>query len=220
MSLRPFFVLGFACALGCSSTTSGTGTGTSGGVDGGDPGVTYNDLVVFTTKASSGGDLGGLAGADQKCTTYANAAGLKGKFRAWLSDTSTDAISRVPEGGPWRTLDKSGKQAAVAFADHDAWLGYPEVAIQNTEFGKQLSDFSTSGTTTIPYTWTGTKLGGKRAGCACEDWTSSANFVTCADASYGGGIGSRGAGPANEDWTAFGDNPCDAPAALLCFQLP
>ena len=185
-----------------------------------DPSAVYDDLVVFTSKATFHGNLGGLSGADEKCNTYAKAAGLKGQFRAWLSDSTTDAISRVPEGGPWRVLDKSGKQAAVAFADRESWTGYPKANLENTEFGSTLSDLSRSTTTEIPYTWTGTKLGGKNAGCSCRDWTSSENFVSCGTGEYGGAIGSRSARPNDEQWTYVTDNPCDAPAALLCFELP
>ncbi len=167
------------------------------------------------------GDLGGLSGADAQCNTYAKAAGLRGTFRAWLSDSQTDAISRVPEGGPWRILDKDGKQGSIAFETKESWEGYPKVAITNTEFGKTLSELSTSTTTSIPYTWTGTALGGKGKGCHCNDWTSSANpSRDCPAGEYGGVIGSRHASQADEGWTAFGSNPCDAPSALLCFQLP
>lgn len=227
------FVLGSLCAafgsflaVGCSSGSSGTSGGGGAFSDAGvankvdaESAPVYDDLVVFTSKATVNGDLGGLTGADDKCTTYAHAAGLSGTFRAWLSDTKTDAISRVPEGGPWRVLDASGRQADIAFADRQAWTGYPKVRLEATEFGKHLEDFGNSVSVEIPYTWTGTALGGKRAGCACADWTSSANGLICG-ADYGGVIGSRSADPSSEDWTKFSSDPCDTRASLLCFQIP
>jgi hypothetical protein len=222
VTLSSLFAVFFVAACSAGSTAIGV-PGPSAAPDGGDAGATptevHDDLVVFTSKASFDGNLGGLAGADEKCNTYAKAAGLAGTFRAWLSDSKTDAISRVPDGGPWRVLDRSGKQSAIAFQNRDGWTGYPQTKLYPTEFGKSIGDDSPGSTTSIPYTWTGTKLGGKKLGCACEDWTSSKNFVSCAD-SFGGAIGSREAPLSDEDWTYITDNPCDAPASLLCFQLP
>jgi hypothetical protein len=199
----------------CSSTTV-----VVSGQDGGGAAATYNDLVVFTTKASFDGNLGGIAGADAKCNTYAKAAGLPGTFRAWLSDSSTDARTRVPEAGPWRVLNKEGKQADVAFQDRAAWEGYPRVPIKNTEFGKELHDLSGTTTTEIPYTWTGTNLGGTKHGCHCKDWSTSNNPTSCANGEYGGVIGSRYGGASDEKWTYVGPNPCNAKSGLLCYQVP
>lgn len=208
-----------ACSGGGSSGGNPLDGGSHAGPEGtGGAGESHDDLVVFTTKASSNGDLGGLDGADERCTTYAHAAGLSGTFRAWLSDSMTDAIDRVPEDGPWRILDRSGRQTDVAFADRDAWRGYPAVAIGNTEFGKALHEFSTSSSTGIPYTWTGTKLGGLRKGCHCNDWRSSDNHWVCDDG-YGGVIGSRYDFGSDEGWTNYASNPCDTDGALLCFQV-
>lgn len=209
----------FVIVTGCSSTQYVTEP--AGGTSGGNTGTVYSDLVVFTTKASFKGDLGGISGADAKCNTYAKAAGLTGKFQAWLSDSKTDAISRVPNAGPWRILDKEGKQSEIAFDNKEAWEGYPKVNVNNTEFGKTLSQLSTSTTTEIPYTWTGTQLGGKKKGCHCADWTSAANFTeNCPGSDYGGLIGSREARKNDQEWTDYGSNPCNAESGILCYQVP
>ena len=42
--------------------------------------------TVFVTSESYTGNLGGLAGADQKCNDLAAAASLSGDYKAWLSD--------------------------------------------------------------------------------------------------------------------------------------
>ena len=72
---------------GGGSTTDGSGT------DGADAASTKArvGLAVFTTKAVFDGNLGGLLGADAKCTVAAKAAGRAGKFRAWLSDSTANA---------------------------------------------------------------------------------------------------------------------------------
>ncbi len=198
--------------LACSSTTTGTNSADEG--PDASAAVEHHDLVVFTTKATLQGDLGGLTGADTKCTTYANAAGLQGQFRAWLSDTKTDAIDRVPEGGPWRVLTDGAKQGEVAFANRDGWKGYPKVLLEPSEFGAKV------GVGEVPYTWTGTALGGTRlGGCSCSDWKSSENPSKCSK-DYGGIIGSRAASATSEQWTNVGPNPCDQRSSLLCFQVP
>ena len=41
---------------------------------------------VFVTSTRYTGDLGGIPGADEKCQSHADAAGLAGTFLAWISD--------------------------------------------------------------------------------------------------------------------------------------
>ena len=51
--------------------------------------------IIFVTSSTYNGDLGGLAGADQKCQDHADTAGLPGTFKAWLSDNSISAKDRL-----------------------------------------------------------------------------------------------------------------------------
>jgi len=57
------------------------------------------EVQVFLTsdalQANFTPTAGGLAGADQKCTEAAQAAGLTGNWTAWLSDSNTDARDRI-----------------------------------------------------------------------------------------------------------------------------
>ncbi len=50
--------------------------------------------TVFITSHSFDGNLGSLAGADEKCGQAAAAAGLTGTFKAWLSDSETGPADR------------------------------------------------------------------------------------------------------------------------------
>jgi hypothetical protein len=65
------------------------------------------DMSFFVTSAGSGkgGDLGGLAGADQHCQALAQAAGAGGKtWRAYLSTQGAGAVNardRIGHG-PWK----------------------------------------------------------------------------------------------------------------------
>jgi hypothetical protein len=66
---------------------------------------------VFVSGSKWNGNLGGLAGADAKCQQAADAAGLGGTFRAWISDDATSASSRLThsaEGGRGRRTGRRG----------------------------------------------------------------------------------------------------------------
>ncbi len=64
--------------------------------------------IVFVSSVPYSGNLGGLTGADAKCNTLAQDAGLFGTFKAWLSDasespstrfnTSDDFVYQKPDG--------------------------------------------------------------------------------------------------------------------------
>jgi hypothetical protein len=60
------------------------------------------NMSFFVTSSNpKGGNLGGLAGADQVCQSLAQAAGAGGKtWRAYLSTSTVDAKSRIGNG-PW-----------------------------------------------------------------------------------------------------------------------
>jgi hypothetical protein len=65
------------------------------------------DMSFFVTSAGSGkgGDLGGIAGADQQCQRLAQAAGAAGKtWRAYLSTQGPGAVNARDRigSGPWR----------------------------------------------------------------------------------------------------------------------
>src|SRR5262245_56445509 len=52
-------------------------------------------MRVFTTSLKYPAALGGLTGADAKCNAAAQAAGLPGTYKAWLSDGYTNALTRL-----------------------------------------------------------------------------------------------------------------------------
>src|SRR5262245_37601453 len=56
---------------------------------------------VFITNESYSGSLGGLEGANQKCTNQAAVAGYGGTWRAWLSSDTESAIDGIVGSGPW-----------------------------------------------------------------------------------------------------------------------
>lgn len=58
--------------------------------------VCITGKIVFISSAYYTGDLGGLTGADNKCQGLADEAGLKGTFKAWLSDDTTTSPYASP----------------------------------------------------------------------------------------------------------------------------
>ena len=120
---------------------------------------------VFVTSTVYSGDLGGLAGADEKCQQRAVAAGLPGTFRAWLSDGTTSASARLTHSTlPYVRVD--GVQVADNWADlTDGGLG---AAIVVDELGVdiQMNDSEV---------WTATSSNGNYFGFSCANWATGSS---------------------------------------------
>lgn len=163
---------------------------------------------AFVTSASGSGDLAswtaadpgelGLSAGDSICRHLASAAGvpLAETFRAWLSDSATDAASvlaAVGSDGPWVRLD------GVRIADSDAELvsGILQAPIDLTETGHRAGNRGV---------WTGTVPAGVADADHCGDWRSTS------------GDGLRGnAARASDRWTENGPSDCSfTSGALYC----
>jgi hypothetical protein len=98
--------------------------------------VTRGQCKMFVTTASSGGNLGGLAGADATCNTHASAAGLIGVYQAWLCVNGVAPATRsVHANVPYRRTD--GALIANNWADlTDGTIASP---INRTEAGVDVS---------------------------------------------------------------------------------
>jgi uncharacterized repeat protein (TIGR02543 family) len=167
-------------------------------------GLTGN--VVFATAATYNGIPGstaGLGGADTICQNAASAAGIPNSltFRAWLSTSSTNAISRLgTNDGIWVRTD--GRPIAMFRGDLTG--GNLIHAPMTDEHGMPI----VSGNLLA---WTGTTVGGIAAGATCNGWMANT-------ASYLGMVGrittTSGA------WTnaPIGPQPCNSQAHLYCFM--
>ena len=72
-------------------------------------------FFVTSSNPGTGGDLGGLSGADAYCESLAAAAGAGGKtWRAYLSTSSVNARDRIGNG-PW--YNAAGAMIADSVAD-------------------------------------------------------------------------------------------------------
>ncbi len=173
-------------------------------------GCVETDSRAFVTSLASPGDtLGGVTGADSLCATLANAAGLTGTYKAWLSTPDEDAVDRFANGGPWRTWDDDVQLWTRKVAD-DIWDltdGTIDAAINRTEFGAPVL-----GNCLV---WTGTTTDGERSnpdglGGTCAGWTSAEE-----------GFGLAGLCDAADTlWTEWAPALCTKESRFYCFQIP
>jgi len=147
---------------------------------------------LFVTRASFPGNFGGLTAADTQCNNFAAAAAVGGTWKAWLSDSATNALDRITDVGPWTDM-----QGARIFRDKTELMGFPEAGVAIDETGQRASRSY----------WTGTLLGGTKSTFTCGNWTSNAID------------GAGTSGVSNTDkWTDDGTLPCISSYALLCFE--
>lgn len=163
--------------------TSGGSSGAGGGGGSGGGGSKSKTTFFVTSDTSKTGNLGGLAGADERCQDLAAKAGIGDHtFRAYLSTSAENAKDRIGQG-PW--VNSKGVTLATDLAAlHASTLkGDPTLFID--EYGKEIdgqwnsspeADFSTAtGKTNQHDIFTGSKPDGTvQTGVTCQDWTSEA----------------------------------------------
>jgi hypothetical protein len=157
---------------------------------------------VFLTSTTYDGNLGGLAGADEKCQARANAANLGGTWRAWLSDSQTSASSRITQtNGKYVLLN--GQTVA------NNWADLVDGTIQNPI---NVNEFMGS-PNYKSCVWTSTKADGSAylpvANITlCSDYTAAdTNYSICG---HNGVTGS--------EWTNWSSDRCDQFHPLFCFE--
>ncbi len=165
---------------------------------------------VFVSSVGYTPNFGGVAGADGECQALADAAGLPGKYQAWLSDEVMAAKERVlpsdlkyvrPDGAPVAknfevfTMVGMGKGLSAS------------ISVTETKVPLEPS----VGCGTLDKVWTGTNVLGESTGMACLNWTSEAP----GDMATVGDLDESGPG-----WTAGCGAPCVASARLYCLEGP
>lgn len=163
------------------------------------------DKRVFLTSTTYTGNLGGVAGADQKCQDQAANAGLKGTWRAWVSVARSSVNSRFTRtSGNYIKLD--GSVIAHGWADlTDGQLDANGINI--TEQGKTV--------TVQTSVWTNTMASGDSATYA--DGTLNCNGFTIigngADMSMTG-LSATG----TYVWSNWIAETCTKSLPLYCFE--
>lgn len=123
-------------------------------------GVKVARRYVFVTHAAWTGNLGGVAGADAKCSAAAAAAKLPGSWQSILIGSGQTLAQRVPQGGPWYRVD-----GQLAFLDKAELLSAPRVPLTLDEHGAPVTGYGNA--------WTGVIKYGGIAGSNCSGWTSA-----------------------------------------------
>ncbi len=157
--------------------------------------------TVFVTSATYNGNFGTLANADANCQSLADAAGLGGAYKAWLSDSATDVRDRFTQATT-AYVRVDGAVIADDWADLvDNPSGDPLLApIDRDENGTAVG---------IVNVWTGSTFAGQVLAAACSDWTDGTN------ASQGRtGRTSR----VDLGWTSLLTVNCNNLRALYCFE--
>lgn len=140
------------------------------------------------------------AAADGLCAARAAAAGLPGRYVAWLSTSTVDAVTKLGGANGWVRTD--GRPFARTRADLLAGkIFYPLAFDENGGDAGQATLFSTA---------TGTAADGTAlAGGTCGDWTSTAGSTS------GLGVASGG----SKAWTAAPYAlSCAGPFPVYCFE--
>lgn len=173
------------------------------------PGNQDRQKFAFVTSQVYTGNLGGVSGADFICQSLANAGGLPGTYKAWLSTNKlSPAISFFKASVPYVRTD------GVRIADNwddlvDCIGGCLDNPLNRDELGRQVVPGRLTWTATNP---DGTLFTGAVGGntFSCTNWTSASTNARALP----GNVDATG-----EEWTReLPAVSCAVPAHLYCFQ--
>jgi len=156
----------------------------------------YRELHAFVSSSVISSSLGGLAGADMKCTSLAAAQGLKGTYRAWLSINGSNAATRITSAGPWRLV--TGKLVAATHAQ-----------LVSGQLSRPLNKDEKGVIAPVDEdrVWTGTAPDGTFSGPECGLWS-------------GAGSGRVGEAEFSDSrWSSSTTEACDQVNRVYCFEL-
>jgi hypothetical protein len=175
-----------------------------------------SNRIVFVSSALYNGNLAGVPGADLQCQTLALNAGLRGVFKAWLSDSThspSTGFTHIPAAFAYVRTD------GVTVAQ--GWSGLTSGSLQNPINVDELGNTIKSD---VILAWTATTISGTllsdpqcdaaHSYCTCSDWTINAYHALA------GAVGNIEM--TYSDWTGGGalihSWPCDSLERLYCFQ--
>lgn len=163
--------------------------------------------VVFLSSAVGNGRMGswtqaggesGVAAGDAICQSLAADASLPraSSFKAWLSDSTMDAVDHITSDGPWVRIDGIKVAENMSSLVNTGLL----TSISVTETGEYRPQ----------NVFTGTIPAGTIGASSCSDWTSKNPVVT----------GTRGNSAYSlTDWTEWaGPTNCEGQNPIYCFE--
>lgn len=209
-----FDAQGGAGGQGTAGASGGENAIGGSGGEGGSPGASVK--IAFVSSVAYTGNLGGLDGADAKCTALASAANLSGTFRAWLSDSTGSPSTRFTHP----TVDYVFVDGTTVFAHgwSDLTTTSPKPAFNMNELGgtAAISDTPCAGLNGGYAAWVssnndGTPAPGVAAGDhTCSNWSSEAVETSTV-----------GLGSPTGYWIGFcssGVPSCSKHAPIFCFE--
>ncbi len=141
---------------------------------------TTGSCVVFLTSDEYSGNLGGLAGADAICQRLAQAAGLKGTFNAWLSDSKQSAAQRLTHSSvPY--VDTLGRIVANDWADLTDGALQRAITVDEKRYDWAINCDLFAWVLPV---WTSTRTDGSAEGPFCADWTDGSGVTLAPHALY------------------------------------
>jgi hypothetical protein len=166
--------------------------------------------LIFVSSALYTGNLGGLTGADSKCQGLADAAGLCGTFKAWLSDGTGNAVDRLTHAtGDYVLTD--GHVVATGWTALTTATLQHAIDVTEAEGDAPVGTVKCGGSPQTPV-WTGAASNGiGPANGSCSNWGST---------SSGPGAAFGNANATNAAWSGLCQitTVCPDTAALYCLQ--
>ncbi len=158
--------------------------------------------VVFVSSQKYAGNLGGLAGADDKCNELARAAALTGTFKAWLSSSSESAASRLSHADVPYFLT-NGTRIANGWSDlvDGGLLAGIHVTERQDSVPAEQSAWSNSVATGA--------VASTSPNASCASFSSSSSAMMAAT----GGVDFVGTA-----WSQRSKKACSAPQRLYCIE--
>ncbi len=155
---------------------------------------------IFVTNDTFNGSLDGFRGADFECMSAAAISGLGGMWKAWLSNGTVDARTRMVQSPiPYERVD------GVRIANN--WNDLTDGTLQNpisvNELGRQVD--------LLGAVWTGTDFAGVSFGPNCDSWHNSL-YTAFGESGYHNATDAR--------WTVYSMDHCSYERHLYCVQQP
>jgi hypothetical protein len=159
--------------------------------------VTSGQKVGATLATGGFTGLTGPDGADAACQAQAQAAGLPGTFKAWLSTSTVNAKDRFPGARGWVRVDGLPFTDTITALTGTGQVFYPPALNAN-------------GTLVQTYVRTATQASGLATNDHCADMTSASAPAP----QSGSGVGSSWGG--SGEWTFWGGGACNFSNPIFC----
>jgi hypothetical protein len=171
---------------------------------------------VFVSSQIYTADLGGASGADQKCQSLADAAGLKGTFKAWIADSSGNPNTRLSHSsGPYVMVN--GAQIAASWSALTTHLPL-QTPFNLTEKGTPAPSGPDACSGSGARAWSNAEWNGVPSNSSgpCNNWTSSSGSIPQGLQHFMGSVGATD-GHWSSSCAAWGP-ACGWQFPIYCFE--